>query len=205
MVVKGIIDDMMPKIWPMLAFISIVAITLRGAYLFRGSRRFVLHKEILSLVFILYILCLYYILMGQDIASTGINLVPFREIFRYDFGSYKFMKNVIGNILLFIPFGFFASYYLNNRKVSLICMVSLIVSALTEGLQYYTGRVFDIDDIILNVLGGFIGYLLYVGLTAIKGKLPRFMKSDAFINFIVILLVILLILFSFDINIFSYL
>ncbi len=204
MVVKNIIDEMLPSIWPMVAFISIVAITLRCAYLFKGSRKFVLHKELLSLVFIIYILCLYYILMGQD-GTSGVNLIPFKEMFRYSFGSYKFMKNVVGNILLFIPFGFFASYYLNNRKASLILIVSLIVSGLTEGLQYYTGRVFDIDDIILNVFGGFIGYLLYVGLMAIKGKLPKFMKSDAFINFMIILLVILIVLFSFDINIFNYL
>ena len=205
MVVKNIIDEMLPNIWPMVAFISIVAITLRCAYLFKGSRKFVLHKELLSLVFIIYILCLYYILMGQDGTSGGVNLIPFKEMFRYSFGSYKFMKNIVGNILLFIPFGFFASYYLNNRKASLILIVSLIVSGLTEGLQYYTGRVFDIDDIILNVFGGFIGYLLYIGLMAIKGKLPKFMKSDAFINFIIILLVILIVLFSFDINIFNYL
>ncbi|MGN1358360.1 MAG: VanZ family protein [Bacilli bacterium] len=204
MVVKNIIDEMLPSIWPMVAFISIVAITLRCAYLFKGSRKFVLHKELLSLVFIIYILCLYYILMGQD-GTSGVNLIPFKEMFRYSFGSYKFMKNIVGNILLFIPFGFFASYYLNNRKASLILIVSLIVSGLTEGLQYYTGRVFDIDDIILNVFGGFIGYLLYVGLMAIKGKLPKFMKSDAFINFMIILLVILIVLFSFDINIFNYL
>lgn len=204
MVVKNIIDEMLPSIWPMVAFISIVAITLRCAYLFKGSRKFILHKELLSLVFIIYILCLYYILMGQD-GTSGVNLIPFKEMFRYSFGSYKFMKNIVGNILLFIPFGFFASYYLNNRKASLILIVSLIVSGLTEGLQYYTGRVFDIDDIILNVFGGFIGYLLYVGLMAIKGKLPKFMKSDAFINFMIILLVILIVLFSFDINIFNYL
>ena len=204
MVVKNIIDEMLPSIWPMVAFISIVAITLRCAYVFKGSRKFVLHKELLSLVFIIYILCLYYILMGQD-GTSGVNLIPFKEMFRYSFGSYKFMKNILGNILLFIPFGFFASYYLNNRKASLILIVSLIVSGLTEGLQYYTGRVFDIDDIILNVFGGFIGYLLYVGLMAIKGKLPKFMKSDAFINFMIILLVILIVLFSFDINIFNYL
>lgn len=204
MVVKNIIDEMLPNIWPMVAFISIVAITLRCSYLFKGSRKFVLHKELLSLVFIIYILCLYYILMGQD-GTSGVNLIPFKEMFRYSFGSYKFMKNIVGNILLFIPFGFFASYYLNNRKASLILIVSLIVSGLTEGLQYYAGRVFDIDDIILNVFGGFIGYLLYVGLMAIKGKLPKFMKSDAFINFMIILLVILIVLFSFDINIFNYL
>ena len=204
MVVKSIIDDMLPNIWPMVAFISLVAITLRGAYLFKGNKHFILHKELLSLIFIIYILCLYYILMGQDIGTKGMNLVPFKEMFRYEFGSYKFIKNIFGNILIFVPFGFFASYYLNNRKASLITIVTLIVSTCTEFLQYHLGRIFDVDDIILNVFGGFIGYLLYVALSAIKGKLPKFMKSDAFMNVLIILLIVLIVVFSFDINVINY-
>ena len=161
MVVKSIIDDMLPNIWPLVLFISVVAITLRCAYLFRGSKKFVLHKELLSLVFIIYILCLYYVLTYQDINYGGVNLIPFKEMTRYEIGSYKFMKNIVGNILLFVPFGFFASYYLNNKKASVITIVTLIVSGCAEGMQYYLGRVFDIDDVILNVLGGLIGFILY--------------------------------------------
>lgn len=205
MVVKNIIEEMLPNMWPMMLFISVVAITLRCFYLFKGSRKFVLHKEIMSLVFIIYILCLYYILTYQDIGSGGINLVPFKEMFRYTFGSYKFMKNVVGNILLFIPFGFFTSYYLNNKKTLTSLITALVVSICAEGIQYHIGRVFDVDDIILNVLGGFLGYLLYICLNAIKSRLPRFMRSDAFINFVIIIIVILIILFSLNINIFSYL
>ena len=205
MIVKDIILKMLPSIWPMLLFVSIVAVTVRGAYLFKGNKKFIFHKELLSLVFILYILCLYYILTYQDSGSGAINLVPFKEMFRYTFGSYKFIKNVLGNILLFLPFGFFVSYYLNVGKCSTPIIVSLIVSFSAEAIQYYIGRVFDIDDIILNVLGGFLGYLLFIVLTAIKSKLPSFMKSDGFINFIVIIIVVLIVLFSMGINIFSYL
>ncbi len=205
MVVKNIIEEMIPNMWPMMAFISVVAITLRCFYLFKGSKKFILHKEIMSLVFIIYILCLYYILTYQDIGSGGINLVPFKEMFRYSFGSYKFMKNVVGNILLFIPFGFFTSYYLNNKKTLTSLITALIVSFGAEAIQYHIGRVFDIDDIILNVLGSFLGFILFICLTTIRGRLPRFMRSDAFINFVIILIVILIILFSLNINIFSYL
>lgn len=205
MVVKNIILDMWPSMWPLMVFISIVAISIRGAYLFKGSKKFILHKEFLSLVFILYILCLYYILTYRDTSVSGVNLVPFKEMFRYTFGSYKFMKNVVGNILLFLPFGFFASHYINTKKASTPVIVALIVSFTAEAIQYYTGRIFDIDDVILNVFGGFLGFLLYIALDAIKNRLPNFMKSDSFINFIVILIVILIVLFSMGINIFSYL
>ena len=84
-------------------------------------------------------------------------------------------------------------------------MISLIISALIEGMLYYLGRGFNIDIVILNIVGGFIGYLIYIGLMAIKGRLPKFMKSDTFINIILILLIILIVLFSLDINILNYL
>ena len=55
MVVKNIIKDMLPNIWPMLAFVSVVAITLRVAYLLKSSKKIVIHKEIMSLIFVIYI------------------------------------------------------------------------------------------------------------------------------------------------------
>lgn len=205
MVVKKVISEMLPKIWPMLAFISVVAVTLRCAYLFKGNKKFVLHKELLALIFIIYILCLYYILMGQEYGNGGVNLIPFKEMFSYKFGSYLFMQNIVGTILLFVPFGFFSSYYLNNRKASLIFLVTLIVSACSAGLIYYLKGIFSIDKVILSVFGGIVGYLLCVALLAIKDKLPKFMKSDAFLNLVIIILVILIVLYSVDINILNYL
>ena len=203
MVVKEIIKDMLPSMWPLITFVSVVAISLRIAFL-KGSKRFVLHRELMALVFIIYILCLYFVVTSQDINYGGINLIPFKEMFRYEFGSYKFMKNIVGNILLFIPYGFFSSYYLNNKKVGINVVLCLIASLCIETIQYYIGRVFDIDDIILNVLGGFCGCLLYVALNAIKSKLPKFMKSDAFLNFLFILIIVIGIIFGFNIDILSY-
>jgi len=203
MVVKEIINDIWPSMWPLIVFISVVAISLRMAFL-KGSKKFVLHRELMALVFIIYILCLYFVVTGQDINYGGVNLVPFKEMFRYEIGSYKFMKNIIGNILLFIPYGFFSSYYLNNRKIGTTVVLCLIATFCIESIQYYIGRVFDIDDIMLNVFGGFIGCLLYVALTAIKSKLPRFMKSDGFLNFLFILIIVIGVILGFNINIFSY-
>lgn len=203
MVVREIIKDMLPSMWPLIVFISVVAISLRIAFL-KGNKKFILHKELMALIFIIYILCLYYVVTSQDINYGGINLIPFKEMFRYEIGSYKFIKNIVGNILLFIPYGFFSSYYLNNRKISTNVLLCLIATFCIESIQYYIGRVFDIDDIILNVLGGFIGCLLYVALTAIKSKLPKFMKSDSFLNFLFILILILGLIYGFNIDILSY-
>jgi len=204
MIVKNVIEDVLPSIWPQILFVSVVAITLRCAFLFKGNKKFVLHREMLALIFIIYILCLYYILTYQDMNYGGVNLIPFKEMFRYEIGSYKFNKNVIGNILLFIPFGYFSAYYLNSRKLKTTVVVTLIVTTCAEIIQYYIGRVFDIDDIILNLVGGILGYLLFVGLSAIKDKLPKFMKSDGFLNFVLIILVILFVIFAFNIDLLKY-
>ncbi len=205
MIVKGIIDDVFPSIWPLVLFVSVVAVILRGVYLFKGSKKVVIYKEIIALIFIIYILCLYYVLTYQNTGYGGVNFTPFKEMFRYTIGSTKFMKNIVGNILLFVPFGFFAAYYVDTKKVMPPILISLAVSLCAEGIQYHIGRVFDVDDIILNVLGGFLGSLLFIGLSAIRSHLPKFMKSDGFMNFLIITIIVILVLFALGINIFSYL
>lgn len=203
MIVKNVIEDIMPDIWPMILIITVIVSSLRVAYLIKGNRKFCLHRELLSLIFIIYILCLYHVVTFQDVNYGNNNFVPFREIFRYSIGSAKFIKNILGNILLFIPFGFFSSYYLKNKRMSLNVILTLITSLTIEVVQYYIGRVFDIDDIILNILGGIIGFLLFIGFDAIKNRLPKFFKSDAFLNVLVVIIVLLIIIYSFNLNIFG--
>lgn len=193
MVVKNIIDEMLPNIWPMVAFISIVAITLRCAYLFKGSRKFVLHKELLSLVFIIYILCLYYILMGQDGTSGGVNLIPFKEMFRYSLTSKLFYRNVIGNILLFVPFGYFVSYYCKLPSVKYNLLITVITSTSIETIQSAIGRSFDIDDIILNVIGGVCGYIIFLITKKLLRKYPDALKNNLLLNLLVVITIMVLV------------
>lgn len=201
--VRQIIKELVPGMLPLVIFVSVVIISLRLTYL-KGSKKIVFHKELLMLIFIIYILCLYHVVTVQDINYGGINLIPFKEMFRYEIGSYKFIKNIIGNIVLFIPYGFFSSYYLNNKKMSRNIFLCLIATFTIETIQYYIGRVFDIDDIILNVIGGLIGYLFYIALMAIKERLPKFMKSDWFLNLLFIIIIMFGIIYGFNLNIFDY-
>ena len=63
----------------------------------------------------------------------------------------------------------------------------------------------DIDDIILNTLGGMCGYLLYRLIERIKDKLPNIFKTEGFINFFVILILIIGILYLFDVPVIEWL
>lgn len=67
--------------------------------------------------------------------------------------------NLIGNLLLYFPFGIILKKKGTNIIVSILLMIIVIVSM--ELLQYITKRgIFDYIDIILNLLGSLIGYML---------------------------------------------
>ncbi len=72
--------------------------------------------------------------------------------------------NLVGNILLFLPLGLLYPLIRKKRVGFLeIFLISLGTTVLIESLQYLflTSRRADIDDIILNLLGGILGYGLY--------------------------------------------
>lgn len=180
--------------WPML-FISMVLIaSVRIAYLLKRKEEFVLHKEILLLTFILYILCLFQVVTFQDINTvSNNNFVPFREILRYNFGDRLFVKNIIGNVLMFVPYGFFATLYADLKKPWSALLLVTLASVSIECTQLMIGRVFDVDDIILNVLGGMLGFLLYRLLDKISNIFPKFFKSKLFLDIMSVLVFGLLI------------
>lgn len=183
--------------WPMLLISIVVLVSFRISYIIKKQDKFVFYKELLKLSFIIYILCLFQVVtFTDDVTWSTNNFIPFKEILRYSITSRLFLKNVIGNMVMFLPFGFFISYYLENKKPYLTVLLTLIASIAIESVQLAIGRVFDVDDILLNLCGGMLGYLLYYILYRISEKVPSVFKSDWFLNglSIIILLCILLLL-----------
>ena len=89
---------------------------------------------------------------------------------------------------MFLPFGFFASYYLKTEKLTLPIVLTLVASISIEIVQMCIGRVFDVDDIILNILGGTVGFYLYIIFYKMVGKLPKFCHSEWFLDVLAVLL-----------------
>ncbi len=174
--------------WPIVVISSIVAISLRLTYLKLAKRKINYADEFLKLVFIIYILCLFQIVTYQDVSIGGMNLIPFKEIFRYNFGSDLFFENVIGNMALFIPYGIFIAKVFKDCKVIYPLFLSFIASLAIELTQLSIGRVFDVDDVILNVIGAVVGYYLYKLFTKIK-KEDFLKKYDILLDILFILLV----------------
>ena len=191
------IKEVINASWPTLIVLLCIFIIMKTTLFFKGDRgRFVIHEELFNLIFMVYLLVLFRLVTAQDMSTyNSTNLIPFREILRYDFGTEGFYRQVIGNIILFIPFGYFASSYCRIKKLGGITIVSLLSSFVIESVQHFIGRSFDIDDIILNVMGGIIGFLLYISLTAIRNHLPRFLRKDWFLNLISIIIIVIVVLY----------
>ena len=164
---------------------------MRVLYLIKNKKPIIIYKELLALMFIIYVLCLFYVVTFQDVSWSTSNFTPLKEMFRYEFGSRLFIKNVIGNMLLFMPYGFFAAYYLKLKKPYSIIGLSLLVSVTIETTQLLIGRVFDIDDIILNICGGVFGFYIYLLLDKVNKKLPAVLKKPIIYNIIMICLLAL--------------
>lgn len=194
---RDTIVDIFNQTWPMLLICTTIAISMRITYLIKNQQNLFLYRELMKLLFIIYIMCLFYVVSFQDVSWSTSNFIPFKEIMRYEFGSRLFLLNVVGNTLMFIPYGFFIGYFLKNNKILTAIILGLITSTTIETTQLQIGRVFDIDDIILNVLGVIIGNYIYMFLGSIKNRLPKFLKHPIFYNIIVITLLVLFALYLF--------
>ena len=196
--IKNMITDVFPDVLPIIIIITVIACSLRIAYLIKNNQKFCFYKELFMLLFILYVMCLFEVVTLQDSNYGLSNFIPLKEIFRYEIGSSLFIRNIIGNILLFLPYGYFASDYLKSKNVWSIAFLTLLISLTIEIVQLQIGRTFDIDDCLLNTCGGILGFYLYTIIEKIKSGLPNIFKTDGFINFIVILILIIIIMYLTD-------
>ena len=112
----------------------------------------------------------------QNPKEPGLNFIPFINTYQHflytlaspDNTMTNFaLENIFGNILLFIPAGILLPCifpgYRNAWKTAATCFYFSLTIELIQLLlrQFGTYRTVDIDDIILNTLGGVIGFLLF--------------------------------------------
>ncbi len=190
------IKNVINMTWPTLVIVLSIIIILRVTYIFKNDRRsMVLHEELFNLLFLAYLIVLFQLVTSQDLPGGGTNFMPFKEILRYDYGTKSFYKQVFGNMLMFVPLGYYATSYCRIKNLGTITIISLLASSVIETVQHFIGRTFDIDDIILNVVGGIIGFVLYISLSAIKSHLPRFMQKDWIYNILSLIIIALIVLY----------
>lgn len=105
------------------------------------------------------------------------NLVPFIDV---SMGRGDFMRQIILNVVMTVPFGFLLPLT-NRKKNSLINTIfwTFLLSFSIEIMQLIinSGRSSDITDIITNVIGGVIGYFIYLIFKPLVIRILDFIKN----------------------------
>lgn len=144
-------------------------------------------------IFVFYLILLAYFLFFSDYFGRGnhiqeeyaYNLVPFKEIrrfiaYRHVVGTQSFLLNIVGNIVGFMPLGFFLPIISRrSRRWFNTVLLSFTFSLSIETVQliFKVGS-FDVDDMILNTLGGILGYILYKIVQHIRVRRKRHAKAE---------------------------
>lgn len=173
-------------VFPIIAFLITLPYII---YNYNKFGSILLIRTILIYLFVLYLLSAYFLIIMPlpkietvRNLTTKVQLVPFdllRNIIRTvhfdykDISTYsKIFKNAyvyqtIYNFLLMVPFGMFLRYYFKCKfkKVLLFTFLLSLFFELTQltGLYFiypHAYRLFDVDDLIVNTLGGMFGYLI---------------------------------------------
>lgn len=137
------------------------------------------HKTIIRacswFLFVVYVFFMVYFLFfsehfGRIPSDTPhYNLKPFVEIKRFmkNMSNTKWSTsaviNLLGNVVCFMPFGFVIPILsIRQRKLWKVTLLSFLCSFVVEVTQLISKLgVFDVDDLILNTIGGFLGYVLF--------------------------------------------
>ena len=85
--IRNMITSFFPDVWPLIIIITVIACSLRITYLIKNNQKFCFYKELFTLIFIIYVVCLFEIVTLQDNNYGLSNFIPFKEMFRYEFGS----------------------------------------------------------------------------------------------------------------------
>lgn len=140
------------------------------------------------LTFIVYFFYLSYLLFfgfyRQNFVIFDYNLTPFKTIWMYismyeHFNFSTWFSNLFGNVIAFMPLGFLIPLlFKKSMNGKFIIFLSFLSSLMVESIQlYFQVGGFDVDDIILNTLGGLLGYLTL--LVSLKFAKKRFYQEQA--------------------------
>lgn len=146
-----------------------------------SARKRTQYRILGKILFVLYIIFVFYFLLISEIyGRTGemqeyhYNLVLFQEIkrfwnYREQLGIFATVTNLLGNVLIFLPFGFFMAMASKYRSFMSTLIYSLALSLTIEISQLFMKvGCFDVDDLLLNTIGGMLGFITFAVCNVIR-------------------------------------
>ncbi len=153
--------------------IALLVSAVYGIVRYRGDQSTALHQKLFSCLFVCYMTGLVCLVLGLDIMGNAwyrllYHMDPGNAVdwfsgefhFQLDFLSH-YSGEVIGNFLMFLPFGVLHPLSKENASWKNTVTVGVITVLVIELLQPVVGRAFDINDIILNTLGIVLSSFLF--------------------------------------------
>ena len=135
----------------------------------------------------LWVLVIYLILLLQiTVFRFGLHWVPLDVARTTNFEPLVTLRlltpwakfyNIVGNIVWFVPLGLALPQVFAQCRWGRTILLGALLSLSIEGLQYlfYTG-ITDVDDVIFNTLGAFVGYGLMLLAQLVKKVMKRLRK-----------------------------
>ena len=153
-------------------FIAAVFFTNRmiaDHYYDRLEDRVMMNKFSYVMILVIYLIMFFNLtVFGRSFSTAGsshepYNLIPFKTIIEYFTSSWRYdtafyirtiAVHIAGNIVILMPVQFLIMKIFGIRKFTVSLLIDLLLTILIELIQLITrAGIFDIDDIILNVLG----------------------------------------------------
>ncbi|MCC0634576.1 VanZ family protein [Clostridioides sp. ZZV15-6388] len=163
----------------------------------KNKEKYIFLKEIIVNLFILYLFILISLVIlpidtnesyfsGFTIyEKMNINLLPFKDFLEGEYKNTNLLKNnLVGNTLLLFPFTLYLCLIKSSvRNIKKAIAVTFLISLSIEIIQLIMNclsivpqlRAVDIDDLIMNTLGGFIAYITFK--LSYRGKLKYFIDK----------------------------
>ena len=206
--------------WIRFALTEIYAVLLL-AFIFRhplAEEKRNVWLKILLVMLAMYLGHLFYVLLSPtyffrrfSFSTERLNLVPFRVLSEWLAHPFNFF----GNVLLFMPIGFFEVLlhpgFSRKKQIGFTAATAALLSLFIEFAQLFNYRVSDVDDIILNTIGAVLGALLCILLQKLRfdetrvgrvllPRIPRTWRRHMRLNLFCIILVISIEVVLFTVN-----
>ncbi len=157
------------SVLPVLAAVCVLAYLPYGAY---ANGRFGRHCKLyhlarcalaLTVVSLLYLTIFFFGVPNFTPEAYHLNLHPFIWVTEcYDAGPWVMAAQLVLNIAMFVPLGLLLPLAVGKCRRAKVTLPIVFMSTLgIETVQFFIGRSADVDDVIMNFLGGVIGFWLF--------------------------------------------